>query len=399
MARNRYRPQRSGSTSARRGPPMLEEPPTSPLSEPQVIPRKLIDAFFARLWLLVIPVILAPLAVLMMTSKPPVYESTSTVWVGRSPGGVALFGDGPAWQSPAQHQATALNELLSTRRFRVGVATRTGLLTGEEASPMIGYVVSELDVSAFPIGTNLIGIRARSEFADIAAGLVHATIDEFASRFELESDRSAVAEMAYYERQLELAQSELQTRQAALDEYVRNNPEVASIGTGAGTLDFNFRTLVGQVEQQLATVSLLEERLQEVDRLVATAPQAFLSSFLVQDEAEIPVQPVAVSVFQRVGLPFAAMVFGALISAAYLYIVYRTDHTVASAEDLTGLNVPLLGIVPELKPAFGLGATFPLGTIARWRRRNFARHAASSIAEDTAALVPTVSANGRNHYG
>src|SRR5699024_11647655 len=58
--------------------------------------------------------------------------------------------------------------------------------------------------------------------------------------------------------------------------------------------------------------------------------------------------PLSIAATRRFGFPIAGLILGVFISATYLYTLYRTDHTVLSSEDLVGLNLPLLGRVPEL---------------------------------------------------
>lgn len=365
-----------------------------------MVPRKLLEAFFSHLWILLIPVVLAPAAVLMLRETTPVYESQSTVWVDRSLDGAALVGDGPSWISPAQHQATALNDLLTTRRFRTGVAERAGILSATAPVTSVNEVVAELDMSVGALGANLVGISARSSDPQVAAKLVDAVTAEFSERFATEAARTSASEATYYEKQLAIAESELADREAALNAYVADNPDVADTSSGPST-DRNFLLLLDRVDQQRAEVSTLDATLRDIEGRLASAPQVFAAAFLVQDEAQAPESPLPVTATDRFGPPFAALLLGVAISAAYLYALYRMDHTVRSAEDVVELGVPFLGSVPELHPATGLSATFPLNWVARFRRRDFARHAASSIAGEDAApgATVTVATNGRGHHG
>ena len=78
-------------------------------------------------------------------------------------------------------------------------------------------------------------------------------------------------------------------------------------------------------------------------------------------------------------VPLAGLLFGLLIASGYLYFSYRTDYTIRSSTDLDGLGVPLLGYVPVLQSMPLWIRITPARWIVGWRRREFARRAATSI--------------------
>ncbi len=45
--------------------------------------RKLLEALFRRLWLLALPIVLAPAVVVALTTSTPQYQSIATVWVSQ----------------------------------------------------------------------------------------------------------------------------------------------------------------------------------------------------------------------------------------------------------------------------------------------------------------------------
>ena len=98
------------------------------------------------------------------------------------------------------------------------------------------------------------------------------------------------------------------------------------------------------------------------------------------DEAELPGAPLPPSPVSRYGYPMAGMLFGALISAAYLYLMFRTDHTIRSSQDLQGIGVPVLGFVPWLEPQQqGPQQSNRFGFVKRRVERDFARNVAASL--------------------
>jgi hypothetical protein len=92
----------------------------------------------------------------------------------------------------------------------------------------------------------------------------------------------------------------------------------------------------------------------------------------VQDAARLPEQPIPLGITDRFGYAALALGLAVAVSAAYLYVTYRTDHTLRSSEDFQGLPVPLLGYLPSVQP--------PWYQRLRPRRSNFARRLAAAMA-------------------
>lgn len=122
--------------------------------------------------------------------------------------------------------------------------------------------------------------------------------------------------------------------------------------------------------------------LQDVELKAESAPQTQEALFKVQDAPKLPVAPLPESITTKVGYPLAGAILGAFISAAYVYILYRMDQTIRTTSDLSGLGVPLLGYVPEIRkgPGAGLWRYTPFAWLMRARARHYARRVAASIA-------------------
>ena len=120
----------------------------------------------------------------------------------------------------------------------------------------------------------------------------------------------------------------------------------------------------------------LRQSLQDAYLLSATSDLGQEARFSVQDFPSLPAAPILQSKTEEYGLPAAAMLMGALISASYLYITYRMDHTIRSSEDLAGIGVPVLSHVPQVSPY----DNWPLHLRLKRRQRDFARRLAVAIA-------------------
>lgn len=350
-----------------------------------MISGKLVETIFRRFWVLVIPVLLVPIAVIGLTGRAASYESRATVWVTDPLGDAkASVGQTNSYLSPAQNQAQALNDLLATNAFRRTVALTAGVVSSTDSSEAISFAANRMKIGVTPSGVNLLTVTAQAGAAHEAQAIVSAVITGYQARGTVEIERAASASEEYYKQQLAIAQKALDQRREDLATYLRANPKAAD-PTNAASLDLNYRALVTQVEQQTKLVDGLAASLQGVQLRLASAPQSQQASFSVQDTASRPRGPLPVAATRRYGLPFAGVLFGILISSAYVYVKFRTDHTIRTSADLADVPIPLLGSIPELRPGGWFLRYTPIGWYLTWRQRDFARRTAASISGSSTA--------------
>jgi hypothetical protein len=280
--------------------------------------------------------------------------------------------------TPAENHARALTDLLSTEAFRSQVAETAGLVEPGATEAAHRLAARSITVWAASSGSNLLTITAESSVAAEAQALVTATVSEFRERATAELQRDAEASIQYYSEQIAVAEATLNERSTALTAYLSENPRAADPRDPA-SLDPDYQALLSLVTTQAELVEDLKNSRQSVQLRQAAAPETEAAAFSVQDEPQLPAAPESVGISRRLGIPMAATVFGLLIGAAYIYVLYRTDHTIRTAEDLAGLPVPLLGTVPELNPARSWTRHTPLAWIEEVRNRDFARKTARSI--------------------
>lgn len=329
--------------------------------------------------MLAIPVLLVPVIVVALTGGSASYQSRATVWVTDPLGDAkASVGQSSTYLSPAQNQVQALNDLLATNAFRRTVALNAGIVSPGDSAQAIETTATRMSITATTGGVNLLSITARADTAQHAQAIVSSVIAGYQARGTEEIERAAASSEEYYKQQLSIAQQSFDKRKEELGNYLRANPKAAD-PTNPASLDLNYRTLVTQVDQQSKLVDGLVQSLQGVQLRQASAPQSQAASFNVQDTASRPANPLPVSVSKTYGLPFAGVLFGLLISCAYVYFKFRTDHTIRTGADLADIAVPLLGSVPELRPAGVIVRYTPVGWYLNWRQRDFARRTAASI--------------------
>jgi hypothetical protein len=344
-----------------------------------MIPRKLAEIFFAQLWILLIPVVLIPALIAVSLRNEPVYEARATVWVGSTPIGASVFGDGSPYNTRAQNAAQVVNDLLATSNFRANVATAAGLVDTDASDGDRLRAGANMTVWAGTIGINVVTIGARAGSGSEAAAIVSGVIDEYLRRATAEAERRADLSDEFYQQQLAVATAELASRQAALEAYIVEHPEVMRAGAPT-SLALDYQVLLDRVQDQQKLVEGLNASVQATQRELASAPQSQAVAFAVQDLPEVPGEPLPTSISSQVGLPLAGLVLGVLIAGTYFVIRYRTDHSIRSVEDLSGVPVPLLGAISELHPDGPLWWANPAAVFRRRHWRSFAQRTATSIA-------------------
>lgn len=344
-----------------------------------MIPIKLVETIFLKYWALLIPALLVPLLVIGLTHEPEKYQSTATIWVSQPVAGeAAAIGHTNNWATPAQNQAQVLNDLFSTEAFRVEMLRAAGLVDSSMTEKDAKSAAARVSIWASSSGANLVHITATAAAPETAKKLVDAAIDQYLVRATTEFQRDAELSTTYYTQQLAVANQELATRQAALASYLASHPRAAN-PTNPESLDIDYKTLVQRVSDEAALISQLQGNLQAIQLREASAPATQQAAFNVQDPAALPEWPLPVSATNKYGMPMAGLLFGLMIGSTYLYVSYRTDHSIRGASDLAALSVPLLGTVPELRAGPRWLNVTPLGWLVNLRHRDFARRTAASI--------------------
>ncbi len=344
-----------------------------------MIPVKLVETVFRRSWALLLPVVLVPLLVLGLTAQPPRYQSQAIVWVSSPVAGTTdALGYSNPYLTPAQNQAQSLNDLLSTRAFREEVAREAGLLRAGSSEDEARRVLQRMSVYTGSAGVNLLSVSAIADGGKEAQAIVNAVITRYRARATAEIQRETEVAATYYTQQIGAATQNLAQRKTELTEYLQRNPKAAD-PNNAASLDPDYRALLERVDSQNTVVENLRRALEATQLQGATAPQTLEAAFTVQDSPREPEAPLPTSMTSALGYPFAGLVFGLLIGLTYIYLTYRTDHTIRTPADLAKLNVPLLGTVPQLSATPPWARFAPVSWIVDWRRRDFARKTAASI--------------------
>ncbi|MFN0095115.1 MAG: hypothetical protein ACKVVT_10130 [Dehalococcoidia bacterium] len=341
-----------------------------------MIPRKLAETVFRNWWLAILPALIAPALVLATQRHAVVFESSATAWVAE---GSPFPQESTRRYDPdatlASDQVQVIVDLLSTRAFREEAAELAGLTTGADSSGARALAGEYLgrQVAVFAAGPNLVALEASADRPDEAQKMVAAVIAAYERRLKESADERATVSVAFFASQVRTSQDELVRVQSELQTY-RNTLPAAAVAASP-----EFTRLQSRVDAQVRVVERLVEALTQAELNAASGAGAAATSFTVQDVASLPSAPLGQSMKDRATLPAAAVVLGALFGCALLYLRYRGDHSIRSAEDVAGLGVPILAHIPELNDAVGNHAAAGYLAGLRPSRRDLARRAAAAI--------------------
>jgi capsular polysaccharide biosynthesis protein len=358
-----------------------------------MIPRKPIEWTFRRLPLLIVLVVVPPVLVAVALFRLPVqYQSSASVLVADPS---AVTGPAPTANNrlatPAEAQVQALESLLSTRSFIEEVAIdahvvpsvdQNGVAVVDPAVPesQLRKIRSKIrkDLSVAATGPNVLAIAAKSTDPARSQALVAATLARYQENVAAQAEHQRQISLQYYNERLAVVQQQADTAVAELNAYRTAHPLPEGANPNTLPVDPNLQALESHANLMTAQVQGLVQAMGQLDADSASARQQMAAQFTVEDEPLLPARPVTASLTRTVGYPLAAAVAGLLLALAYVYMTYRSDHTIRSSEDLAGLGVPLLGYVPHLNAR----QNQPFYRRLRFPRRGFARRLAASIHSD-----------------
>lgn len=317
-----------------------------------MVPRKLVERSVGLLPILLIPVVIAPvLVVLMLMLQPETYRSWAAVWVSNSEMATSPLGGENVQATPAGRQQQVMGELLTTQQFTESVAIHAGWLvprpdggSGDELLRRRAADLVRRSVGVSAAGFNLLSVSAQGRTAEEARSLNAAVIATFEERLSAETNRRDQTALEYFRQQLEVADAELTARRSELTAYLAQHPNAAD----QNVVDVEYDALADRLRSQRLIVSDLQRSFQGAQLDAVTASQRQSAFFRVEDEPTLPLLPNSPGIVTLAGYPIAGMAFGAIVSIVYLYVVYRSDHTVRSGEDVVPTGLTMLGIVPEL---------------------------------------------------
>jgi len=348
-----------------------------PLKGRQVAVHRTLEAIFRRPIRLLALIVLLPLAsiALVYVLIPRTYQSTASLWAMRRYEIIGATGtESDLTSTPAQTQATALNELLQTRTFALAIAHGTDLastlglaqdvLANRQRLDDALYGEISKNVIATPDGTNLFVIDYINRNPLVAQRVLNLVIKNYASQ----STAFAVAEgqqlLAGYQTSLATAQADAQASAQAEAQYIAAHPNLAPQQLAN---DPHYGLLHAKTQQDQTAVQNIQETIDTINQEINTQGSGVDSLFKMIDAPNLPIQPVSRAKLYLLsgGIGLGG---GLLACALYIVILVRRDRAVYMASDLQKVTtLPIVMVSPHLTPT-------KMSLLLEQPKRSSARH-------------------------
>lgn len=311
---------------------------------------RLLDTFFRRWWLFLLPVVvLGAAGVMSVAGTKNEYQSAGTLSVASETLIASLTQSNVnyGYRTPADVTSSSINQLMQTGEFIKTIASTAGLATSLDTGALtIDEIRGAISVSA--AGDNLVHVSATFANPEVAYRLAQATIDAFKqSVIDNDVSDSQTALDFFSQRTVEL-QAAVDTAQQNLETYLSEH---------AAQLDGSYTT-----QDQLRIEQLRTELTNAQDKLTANQNSIDAANLqMAQSTAsinqrlqviDVPERPVAREPkLKKMAMSMAMfLVLGGLLSLGALVIAAALDRSVRFPSDVQQrLGVPLIGAVPRAR--------------------------------------------------
>ncbi len=318
---------------------------------------KSLEAIFRRFILLLLMLIVpALIGVGIVFFLPRSYQSSATLWALERYEIIGATGaESNLDATPADTQATALQELLQSRTFDVAVAKSTDLASTLNLSQQVLSSPQLLDnaltaniskyVQVTSTGTNLYVISYTNNNAQVADQVVTAVIKEFQAQGQTFTVVEGQRLLQDYQGQLTKAQSAANTATKNESAYLANHPNATT------TTDPQYLQLDAARQQAQATVQNIQSTIATLNQEIATQSTGNGAFFETLD----PPQQAAFAqsrskLFITAGGVGAAI--GLLVCVIYMLMIIRRDRSLYTTLDVQrATSYPVLMQVPQLSKA------------------------------------------------
>jgi uncharacterized protein involved in exopolysaccharide biosynthesis len=366
--------QRSGRRDARRSAEAAGEPSPpfgwAPLQK--YSPYR--DTFRRHRLLFALPPLVAMLiAFWVVAGTPKQYEASTALWFDNPPGQASSINDGTDLTGqttpPAAQAQVVLNELLTTRHFRLQIGDSGPLATYLTHNNPQGFgpkalldavrgtgslddrVVAALGPSAVTtkvVGPQVLAVTLRSTSAVVAAGTLRALTAEFNAERSVAQKAQSTASLAYYREAASAAQVALATAQRRVKTYVAAHPGAtpcASTKAAANSsCDLDLKTLSDSQKAASARAVDATGQLNQAKIGIATLPSS-TRKILVLDAPRVPPAPIAgpkKSVLAAIAGLFAGLIISLLAIIGITGAELRTSAPTPRREEADGETPPVV---------------------------------------------------------
>jgi capsular polysaccharide biosynthesis protein len=287
----------------------------------------MLEAFFRRWWLYVLPVILlGAIGVVSVAGASTKYRSTGVILVSRQTllseisslnSNTNNFGV----QSPATYTSDQINTVLNTDNFLESVITTAGLQSAIDSGAITRDQV-RASIGASPRGDELVGIASSTSDPELAYRLAQATIE------------------SYVQWEIDNLKTDSAAAVTALEQLVARQEQLVS-QAGGTSLD---ATALQQARDQLTSYRAQLDQARQVGEQTATDVAQRLR---VIDQPEQPTAPES-GRKKAVQTLLLFVALGVVVAGAALVTVTLLDHSVRYTEEVEDrFDLPVLATVPD----------------------------------------------------
>jgi uncharacterized protein involved in exopolysaccharide biosynthesis len=279
------------------------------------------------------------------------YEATGRIWVDRSTR-IRVLEQQPRhfYTTPAEERGDMLYALMQTDSFMRAAISGTSIeqdLTGEPSRD--GRVLDRVRDRLWGrvLGPNTLEIVYVGDDPVVAQRIVQNSMDEFRNWLYGLQQEQSVAEIEFYQEQVELQLAQVDDARQRLEGFAAQHPDPSPVSVEY----LEFQRLQREYEAARTLYNASVVRLNDV-MLVNTLSATYAAGeFRVIDEPTVPRYPIATIERQlRWAAPGVLASFG-LVLIAIIFMTLQ-DRTVRMVDDVRALtNAPVVGIVPRLKHA------------------------------------------------
>jgi uncharacterized protein involved in exopolysaccharide biosynthesis len=288
-------------------------------------------------YLYLVPVILIPVLVTAYGfNKLTLYTSTALLYVDKP---IVPTSGEDGWNpylTPAQNEATDMQQLLTSVSFVIGVAARTDLAQrynlGTDSGKSQAYVRLTSEIAIVPPGgPNILSVSVSDKEPHLAQQMVSALLDYYQSYYQehrLELEQQA---LVFYQDQLQTATAAVALDSTKLEDYCRTHQEACASPLQT---DQALAQLQYQLAQDQQTVTDLKASKTSVSRDIEATDSSASRLFRIMDSPQLPTKPSLDK--KKLLLTYTGGGLAAALALVALIVFIRTqlDRKVYAEDDL-----------------------------------------------------------------
>jgi uncharacterized protein involved in exopolysaccharide biosynthesis len=317
---------------------------------PRYMMLRLLETFFRRWWLYLVPVVLlAGFGFMSVSGAAPKFQSTGTLNVETATVLSSLSdtqNDGSfGFDTPAQTTSKKINSLLGTDQFIGKVATAAGLDQAVE-SGALSFDKLRAAVGASDAGQTFVKVTATMANPKDAQNLATATINSFVQGVVDSQVAQSQAAESFFAGLLDSYQADVDTARQKLNDYLKANPAPVT-GTRPDDQAAELARLDGDVTQAESRYNAALSKSEDA-RLSTEQTRADINQRLeIVDTPALP--PAPLPQMKAAAFGFATfLIIGLILTSGAVVVGAMLDHSVRFPADVRErLGVRVLAVVPE----------------------------------------------------